>query len=240
MLQLQRTLPSARGHLSIVPRPGGSPDRPGLLAPPRLVTISLRELIRQGFPQRELCSEVNRWRLKNCRNLFRGLKPVMLAKAAHLPILLGTLHLTPIFAESRMVPYGLASLRVITDAGVAFLVNDWNDNSTDLTNFFYHGLGTGTTAEAAADTALVTELTTQLNPDNVRATGTKSKPAANQLRSVGTLTFDASVTVAEHGIFSSATVGAGTLWDRSVFTGLPFVSTDSLQTTHTTTVSSGG
>ena len=85
-----------------------------------------------------------------------------------------------------------------------------------------------------------TESTTALNPDNTRATGTRSQPAANQYRSVGTLTFDNTAAVTEHGLFSQAATGGGTLWDRSVFSAINVVSGDSIQFTYTVTVSAGG
>lgn len=123
------------------------------------------------------------------------------------------------------------SRKVITDAGVAFLTSDWNDNSTDITNFNFHANGTGTAAESASDTALVTEVET-------RAAGTKSKPQANQLRTIGTITMTATRAITEHGLFSAST--AGTLWDRSVFSAINVVSGDSIQYTYTCTVNSGG
>ena len=135
---------------------------------------------------------------------------------------------------------GLISTKVITDAGVAFLVDDWDNNGQDLTTMNFHGCGTGAAAEAVGDTALGTESTTALNPDNTRATGTRSQPAANQYRTVGTLTFDASAAVTEHGIFNQSATGGGTLWDRSVFSAINVANLDSIQFTYTCTVSSGG
>ncbi len=143
-------------------------------------------------------------------------------------------------ANGEVVEYGVVSRRVITDAGVAFLVDDWDNNGQDISTLNFHGCGTGTTAEAVGDTALVTESTTALNPDSTRATGTRSQPAANQYRTVGTVTFDASAAITEHGIFSQAATGGGTLWDRSVFSAINVVSGDSIAFTYTCTASSGG
>lgn len=140
----------------------------------------------------------------------------------------------------QWVDYGVVGYRVITDAGVAFLVDDWDNSGTDFSTLNYHGIGTGNTAEAVGDTALVTESTTALNPDSTRATGTRSQPAANQYRTVGTLTADATIAAVEHGIFSQAATGGGTLWDRTVFSTITLASGDSLQATYTCTVSSGG
>ena len=143
-------------------------------------------------------------------------------------------------ADGTRIHYDALSYRVITDAGVAFLVDDWDNDAQDITTLHFHGCGTGTNAEAVGDTALQTESTTALNPDSTRATGTESQPAANQLRTVGTLTFDGSAAVTEHGILSQAATGGGTLWDRSVFSAINVVSADSIQFTYTCTVSSGG
>lgn len=144
-------------------------------------------------------------------------------------------------ANGERINYGVLSYRVVTDAGVAYIVDDFDNaaGSADVSNFNYHGCGTGTTAEAAGDTALVTESTTALNPDSTRATGTRSQPAANQFRSVGTLTFDASAAVTEHGLFTASGTGTGTLLDRSVFSAINVVSGDSIQFTYTITFTSG-
>lgn len=155
-------------------------------------------------------------------------------------IAVGRLYASVIRRDGGIDHLGLVSTKVVTDAGVAYLVDDWDGGSNVIDNFNYHGVGTGTNAEAAGDTTLQTESTTALNPDNTRATGTKSQPAANQARTVGTLTFDATAAVTEHGIFSQAATGGGTLWDRSVFSAINVVSGDSIQFTYTCTFSSGG
>lgn len=169
------------------------------------------------------------------------------AKGAYRGILYGSgvigvarLYATVYRADGRIEHLGLLSTKVITDSGVAFLVDDWDNNGQDLTTLNFHGCGTGTNAENQTDSALQTESTTALNPDNTRATGTRSQPSANQYRSVGTLTFDNTAAVTEHGLFSQAATGGGTLWDRSVFSAINVVSLDSIQFTYTVTVSAGG
>lgn len=156
----------------------------------------------------------------------------------------GRLYASVIRANGRIEHLGLICTKVITDTGVAFLVDDWDVNTAsatnDITTLKYHGCGTGVGAEAAGDTALGTESTTALNPDSTRPTGTQSQPSANILRSVGTVTFDASAAITEHGLLSQAATGGGTLWDRSVFSAINVVSGDSIQFTYSCTVSSGG
>lgn len=152
----------------------------------------------------------------------------------------GRLYASVIRADGRIEHLGLICTKLVTNAGVAYIVDDWDGGSNTIDLFNFHGCGTGTTAEAAGDTALVTESTTALNPDSTRATGTKSQPSANVARSVGTLTFDASAAVTEHGIFHQAATGGGTLLDRSVFSAINVVSGDSIQFTYDLTFSAGG
>ena len=64
---------------------------------------------------------------------------------------------------------GVVSRRVITDAGAAAIVNAFRGTFV-LSTFNFHALGTGTTAEATSQTALVTELTTQYSTANTRPT----------------------------------------------------------------------
>ena len=139
--------------------------------------------------------------------------------------------------------YGVVSRKVITTAGVNFLVDAWQ-NSVELEILKYHGIGTGTTAEAIGDTALVTELTTEYNPNSTRATGSTTEGAsANIFRTVGTNTLDSGTpAVTEHGVFSQAATGGGTLWDRSVFSAINLVGAngDGLATTYDMTASAGG
>lgn len=141
--------------------------------------------------------------------------------------------------RSLVEDYGRVSRKLVTTVGVNAIVDAWQ-NIVELEIYNYHGVGTGSTAEAVGDTALVTELTTQLNPDNVRATGALSEFAANVIQSLGTNLVDGTVTIQEHGLFSSATVAAGVLFDRSLTGGQALSSGDSIQTTYRGTFTSGG
>lgn len=140
----------------------------------------------------------------------------------------------------RIEDYGIVSRRVVTTVGVGYIVDAFQ-NLVELENMKYHGLGTGGTAEASGDTALVTELTTEY-VGNTRATGTTTEGAsANIYRTVGTVTLDSGTpAVTEHGVFSAAS--AGVLLDRSVFSAINLVgaSGDALQSTYSLTLSAGG
>lgn len=165
----------------------------------------------------------------------------LFTKATGIPTLTAELAIKVRKASGEWIDYGVVGYRVVTNAGVAFLVDDMDPSATtDISTLKYHGCGTGTTAEAAGDTALVTESTTALNPDSTRATGTATQPSANILTSTATVSFDATAAITEHGLFSQAATGGGTLWDRTVFSAINVVSGDSIQFAYSLTVSAGG
>lgn len=188
------------------------------------------------------------WKIRNAMrwSFIWGLIVTSLAKLfswlTGVPTLTSTLRVVHIRGSDKMVTdYGIVSRRVITTAGVAHLVDDWQAGTPRMYNVMhFHGCGTGAAAEASSDTALGTESTTALNPDSTRATGTDTQPSSNVFQSVGTLTFDAGAAITEHGILSQAATGGGTLWDRSVFTAINVVSADSIQFTYQCTISAGG
>lgn len=201
--------------------------------------LSLFEIVKHALPWFGVSKEVAIYRLRNFPNVWRGLWRITMARWLKVPHFYGQLSLVKI-SNGRMIDYGLASMRVVTTAGVNAIVDAFQ-NTVELENFKYHGFGTGGTAEAVGDTALVTELTTQYNPDSTRPTGTTTEGAsANIYRTVATLTPDAGGTIAvtEHGVFTATS--AGTLLDRSLFTAVNIVaSSDSLQATYDLTFTAG-
>jgi hypothetical protein len=202
--------------------------------------LTMKQIIRRGFPGFGQTSEVFWWKLRNIPNLMRGLYRLVLARTLNLSHFEGALFLKLRRATGEWMDLGLVSLRVVTDAGVAEIATRLaGTTAASIANFKFHAIGTGTGSEAAGDTALGTELTTQYSTDNVRATGSQSA-STNTYVTAGTNTVDAGVAITEHGILTSATVGAGTLLDRSKFTVVNLSSGDSLLSTYTLTLSSGG
>jgi hypothetical protein len=129
------------------------------------------------------------------------------------------------------IDFGLVSARLVTTAFAAYLVDSLQDSTTyPMDVFKYHASGTGTTAEANTQTALVTEVET-------RATGSLAEGASSNIfKTVGTQTYTATRTIAEHGIFSQSAVG-GTMLDRSLLgTTIPVVNTDQIEWTYELTV----
>lgn len=219
---------------------------------PRLVTPSLellpslplrplemREIALHSFPRNGLPDEVNEWRTRNLRHLQRGLRRVAMARALRLPSLYGQLRLAKLCGDGQVLDFGVVSLRVVTTAGVGFIVDAFQ-NLTELENLKFHGFGTGGAAEAVGNTALTTELTTEYAVNSTRPTGTTTESAANIYRTVATLSPDANVAITEHGVFDQAATGGGTLLDRTLFSVINLVgSADSLQATYDLTLTAG-
>lgn len=184
--------------------------------------------------------EARLWRRQTWPRLRKELAKFEAARLLGIQAILPALYLTKIDADGDRHLYGLASMRVITTVGVGFMVDAWQ-NLVELELMKFHALGTGGTAEAVGQTTLVTELTTQYNPDNTRATGTLAEGAGgNIFRTVGTNTVDAAVAITEHGLLSQAATGGGTLWDRSLFSVINLAIGDGLESTYDATIASGG
>lgn len=169
------------------------------------------------------------YRARNLRHRLRGLK----AEACRLAQVgvLAELEATILRPDGSRVALGVVSRRVVTDAGAAFIADAFR-NLTELENLNFHDCGTGTTAEAASQTALVTPF------GGSRVSGTQSGPAANQYRTVATIPFTSTLAITEHGVFSASS--SGTLLDRSVFSAINVVNGDSIQFTYTLTIAAGG
>lgn len=205
--------------------------------------LTFRRFAADALPRPGLDKGVAAWRTRNLPNLLRGALRVAAAKVFRVPTHYGVLYLVKTTGDGRRIDLGLASMRVVTDAGVAKIVALLNgsDAATALA-FKYHGFGTGTTAEAAGQTALVTELTTEYATDSTRPTGSQTNNGANIYRTVATLAPDSGgvIAITEHGVFSAN--AAGTLLDRTKFAAVNLDSgnADTLAVTYDLTLSSGG
>lgn len=199
-------------------------------------------VLRHALPRPGLSREVNLWRVKNLPNVWRGLWRIWLAWLLTLPSQHGVVFLRVRRGEfGPWTELGLASFRVVTTAGVTDICTRFAGTSAaSIANYKFHGFGTGTTAESSADTALVTELTTQYAVDNTRPTGSQAA-STNTYTTIATLSPDSGGTIAitEHGVFSAAS--STTLLDRSVFSAVNLVAgSDSLQVTYVLTLAAGG
>jgi hypothetical protein len=198
------------------------------------------DAIRYGTPQRAFTPSAlrtSRWQASNAKHFERSLEQMERSRLA----LLGTLFGEVIHRDGRTTDLGLMSCRVITTAGVNFLV-DAIQGLTEPELLRYHGFGTGAAAEAIGNTALTTELTTQYGTANTRPTGTLGEQSGNGnvFESVATNTVSAAAAITEHGIFTQAATGGGVLFDRSVFGAVNLATAESLQVTYRLTIPAGG
>ena len=143
----------------------------------------------------------------------------------------GRLYATKIGVDGSTEDMGLVSTKVVTTAGVNYIVAALQSNTTDVSLFKFHGSGTGTTAEAIGQTTLVTETGT-------RVTGSQTVGgSANIYRTVATIAYSSTLAITEHALFSAST--GGTMIDRSVFAAINVVKGDSIQFTYELTVPAG-
>ena len=177
------------------------------------------------------------WKLNNAPHVWAGWWRHQIACLLGIGHFYSRLYARLFRVDGTVIDYGLISTRMVTDAGVAFLVDDWMDDSADITDMKYHACGTDDDpGEATTDTALNAEATAATN----RVAGAQTQPAANQLRSIATQSFTDTAALVEHGLFSSAVEESGTLWDRSIFSVINVGDGDSIQWTYTCTISAGG
>jgi hypothetical protein len=124
---------------------------------------------------------------------------------------------------------GLICTKVVTDAGVAAIVDAFQGTFT-INNFRFHASGTGTAAEAVGQTTLGTEVAS-------RVSGTQGEAAANIYRTVATIPYSGTFAITEHGVFSASS--SGTLLDRSLFAAINVQNGDSIEFTYDLTVPAG-
>lgn len=180
--------------------------------------------------------------VRDCLAFLPGEQAAELLEAvSRIVVLESSLALLVRRANGDLEDYGIVGRRSVTTAGVNFIAARLaNSSPSNISLFNFHGLGTGSTAENITDTALVTELTTEYNPDSTRATGAQSNPSANVYQTVATNTLDGTPAAAlrEHGVFSATS--AGTLLDRTVFAAITLSSGDGLASTYQLTCTAGG
>ena len=112
------------------------------------------------------------------------------------------------------------------------MADDWFDGSDDITAFNWHAMGTGGSppgTPAVTASALVTEVES-------RVSGTKSKPATKQVRTIATITATAARTINEWGLFNAATVGI--MISNRWFTAIVLATNDAIEFTYTFTFNS--
>ena len=203
---------------------------------PRLTLDVAREF---GLAQPGQPAHVKQWKRDNEEHFERTLRDLEAVERGQGPAMLGAVWAVHNSLDGD-IDLGLISGRVVTTAGVGFIVDAFQ-NLTELETMRFHGLGTGATAEAASDTGLATELTTQYTTTSTRPTGTLTEGVSGNIyETIATVSVKAAAAVTEHGIFSQAAAPGGTLLDRSVFAVVNLATNEALTVTYDLTFPSGG
>lgn len=125
--------------------------------------------------------------------------------------------------------YSMRGANLVTNAGMAGVASRINGAGSEAA-FTYIAIGTGTTAAAAGNTTLETEITTG---GGARASATASRTTTDvtndTARLVRTFNFTSTFAVTEAGALNAAS--SGVLLNRQVFTAVNVVNGDSLQVT---------
>lgn len=165
---------------------------------------------------------------------LRAASPSFLTRMYHKlrgdKVIPATISLAAFLAWAQTGDTAIPLIGGVTQAGINYMMADFLSASSARINAFnYHDSGTGTTAFANSQTALVL----QAGPAT-RATGTQSNPASGQYRSVGTISYTSALAITEWGVFSQAAQG-GTMWERQTFAAVNVANGDSIQFTYTLT-----
>lgn len=137
-----------------------------------------------------------------------------------------TLSAVKIARDGTKTHYGVVSKRLVTRAFVKRLAAQMAVDFSAADEWKWHASGTGSSAEANTETALVTEVET-------REAGTQadvSAGATGNYRTVATHTYGAAFSIREHGIFNASS--AGTMLDRSLFAAITVGTGDSIEFTY--------
>ena len=137
--------------------------------------------------------------------------------------------------DGTIKDYGLVSVREVTTNFAVHLVDCMLTSGIVVDNFNQHKMGSGSTAETSADSALITQ---QVGAQGATGGAACTHGASSNIyRSVGTLTAGSAYGCREHGIFNAST--GGVMLDRSLVTSIDLNTDDVVTWTYELTVNAG-
>lgn len=134
-------------------------------------------------------------------------------------------------ADGSITNLGVICRKKVTGAFVTDIVANMVTDTTAFGDYKYHDCGTGSTAEANTQTALVTPFGGARVAGTQVAGGTATAPTYT---SVATISFTSTLAIVEHAVFNASS--SGTMLDRSLFTAVNVVNGDSIQFTYVLTI----
>jgi hypothetical protein len=135
--------------------------------------------------------------------------------------------------DGKWYDLGCVGKKSVTTAFCALMVDQLQTETSVWGDFKWHQLGTGSTAENIAHTALVT-------PVETVTAGTQAEASSVIYQSVATLAITDTRILREHGIFNNETPASGTMLDRTMFDIVTLYSGDSYEATYKLTCTAGG
>lgn len=184
---------------------------------PREITAD--EFVLCAAPQPGLSNQVNEDRARHFADYLAANEQILWALRKRIPMLVSSLFAQHVDRDGTVLASRLCGHHSLTKVGAAKAIAAMvGDDPTTIGTFIYHGIGTGATAEAFSDTALVTELTTEYLTDNTRATGSQEHGGDTNIyesNAVIAVKTAPAATIKEHGLFSAAARGSGVLFDRT-------------------------
>lgn len=147
------------------------------------------------------------------------------------------LSIVHIKADGTRIDHGIVCKKKVTGAFVTDIVNclavasPYNVSTTAFQAYKYHDSGTGSTAEANTQTALVTPWGGSRTTGTQVAGGTATAPTYT---SVATTAYNNTFAIVEHAVFNASSTG--TMMDRSLFSAINVVNGDSIQFTYVLTI----
>ena len=178
-----------------------------------------------------------RWYLSNWTRwgAIKGLIAVKIiapiARLFGIATITGKLEAVLIRADGSIINYGVLGYRQVTTAFVNFVVDELIAETTEFGDFKFHDSGEGVTGENITDTDIET------TDGESRVTGTQVEDDADDYQSVGTITYSSTKAITEHILASQAT--GGICMDRTVFSVINVIDTDSIQFTYTINIPAG-
>lgn len=124
--------------------------------------------------------------------------------------------------------FGTVGHKVITTVFAEFIVDQLIAESSVFGDFKWHQIGTGSTAEGAAQTALIT-------PVEAVTVGTQVEDSSKVYKSIAVIAITATRLLREHGIFNSNVPGL--MMDRTLFDLVTLYNGDAYEATYKLTVS---
>lgn len=162
-------------------------------------------------------------------SLIQILRDLQLTKAPNILEAFGFLSARQFRNGLLLKDHGLISCQLVTQAFAQYLVDSLQDSTTyPMDAFEYHATGTDNTAEANTQTALGTEVESRVAGTQIEGGST------NIYRTVATVTYTATRSIVEHGLFTASSVG--TMMDRSVFSAISVINLDEVEYTYNLTV----